>query len=230
MNLSGASRAPALEELYNFGPHIGNLAFEIGNPDLSVERTLGVDISLRSRAERAQGELNVFAYNISNFVFLDFTGEEEDGLRVANYIQADSRFVGMEASGEFQAHPLLHLHAGASYVRATLTGTNQPLPRIPAFSARLGVEVPWKRLTLTPEVVLTADQNRVFGAETATAGSTVVNVGATYLIAGGHATHTFSLKAYNLTNEDYRLHNSLLKDLAAEIGRGAKLTYTIRFF
>ena len=230
VNLSGASRAPALEELYNFGPHIGNLAFEIGNPDLSVERTLGVDISLRSRAERAQGELNVFAYNISNFVFLDFTGEEEDGLRVANYIQADSRFVGMEASGEFQAHPLLHLHAGASYVRATLTGTNQPLPRIPAFSARLGVEVPWKRLTLTPEVVLTADQNRVFGAETATAGSTVVNVGATYLIAGGHATHTFSLKAYNLTNEDYRLHNSLLKDLAAEIGRGAKLTYTIRFF
>ena len=28
------SIAPALEELYNFGPHLGNLAFEIGNPNL----------------------------------------------------------------------------------------------------------------------------------------------------------------------------------------------------
>ncbi len=230
VNLSGASRAPALEELYSFGPHIGNLAFEIGNPDLTVERTLGVDVSLRSRAERAQGSLNAFAYDISNFVFLDFTGDVEDGLRVANYVQADSRFVGMEASGEFQAHPKLHLHVGASYVRATLTRTNQSLPRIPAFSARLGVERKWGRLTLSPEVVLTADQNRVFGVETSTAGSRVVNLAATYLIAGGHATHTFSLRAYNLTNEEYRVHNSLLKDLAAEIGRGVKLTYTTRFF
>ena len=39
-NLSLASRAPSLEELYNFGPHVGNLAFEIGNPDLDLERWL----------------------------------------------------------------------------------------------------------------------------------------------------------------------------------------------
>ncbi|MCI0488200.1 MAG: TonB-dependent receptor, partial [Blastocatellia bacterium] len=32
-NYSHSYRAPALEELYNFGPHIGNLTFEVGNPD-----------------------------------------------------------------------------------------------------------------------------------------------------------------------------------------------------
>lgn len=230
VNLSGASRAPALEELYNFGPHVGNLAFEVGNPDLGVERTLGVDVSLRSRAEQAQGELNLFAYDISNFVFLDFTGEEEDGLRVANYLQADSRFIGMEASGEVQLHPMLHIHGSASYVRARLTGSHEFLPRIPPLSARVELEIPWRHFTLSPEISFTSAQNNVFRDETATAGSTTISFGATYLFGTSHATHTLALKAYNLTNKEYRLHNSLIKDLAAEMGRGVKVSYGIKFF
>src|SRR5690606_40904383 len=43
VNATTAARAPALEELYNFGPHVGNLAYEIGNPQLALERTLGLD-------------------------------------------------------------------------------------------------------------------------------------------------------------------------------------------
>lgn len=230
VNLSGASRAPALEELYNFGPHVGNLAFEIGNPDLDVERTLGVDVSLRSRHARAQGELNVFAYNISNFVFLDLHDEEIDGLREANFVQADARFMGAEASGSLDLHPRLHLHGGASYVRAKLTESNTFLPRIPALSARLEVDVPFGNFKVGPEFVFTAAQNNVFGNETATPGSTVLNLGASYLVARGHATHIVALKAYNLTNETYRLHTSFIKDLAAEMGRGVRLTYAVKFF
>ncbi len=230
VNLSGASRAPALEELYNFGPHVGNLAFEIGDPDLDIERTLGLDMSLRSRAARARGELNFFTYRIGNFVFLDLHDEEIDGLREAYFEQADARFLGFEASGSADLHPMLHLRGGASYVRATLRDSGEFLPRIPPFSARLELSVPWRGLTVSPEVVFTADQTRVFRDETTTAGSTVVHLGATYLVARGHATHTFALKAYNLTNEEYRLHNSFIKDLAAEMGRGIKVTYAIKFF
>jgi iron complex outermembrane receptor protein len=230
VNLSSASRAPALEELYNFGPHVGNLAFEIGNPDLSVERSLGADISLRGRGPRAKGELSAFVYNISNFVFLDFTGEEEDGLRVANYVQGDSRFMGLEASGTVEFLPRFHIRASASYVRAKLTALNEFLPRIPPLSARFDAEIPWKRFTFSPEVVWTAAQNKVFRDETTTAGSTVLGFGATYMFGTSHATHTLALKGYNLTNEEYRLHNSLLKDLATEMGRGVKLTYSIKFF
>jgi iron complex outermembrane recepter protein len=230
VNLSGASRAPALEELYNFGPHVGNLAFEIGNPDLEVERTLGVDVSLRSRHARAQGELNVFAYNISNFVFLDLHDEEIDGLREADFVQANARFIGAEASGSLDLHPRLHLHGGASYVRAKLTDANTFLPRIPALSARVELDVPFGNFKVGPEFVFTAAQNNVFGTETRTPGSTVVNLGASYLMARGHATHIVALKAYNLTNETYRLHTSFIKDLAAEMGRGVRLTYSVKFF
>ena len=36
LSIARAARNPALEELYFFGPHLGNLSFEIGNPDLEL--------------------------------------------------------------------------------------------------------------------------------------------------------------------------------------------------
>ena len=50
---------PALEELYFFGNHPGNFAFEIGNPDLPSERGLGLDISRRIVVERHGGEISL---------------------------------------------------------------------------------------------------------------------------------------------------------------------------
>jgi iron complex outermembrane recepter protein len=229
-NLTTSARAPALEELYNFGLHVGNLAFEVGNPDLSLERTLGLDVSLRNRADHARTEFNVFAYRISNFVFLNFTGEEVDGLREADFLQGNSRFVGFEASGTFDITRSVHLLASVSGVRATLTDTGEALPRIPPFSGRLGLDVPWRGMSILPEVIFTARQSRVFREEAPTAGSAVVNIGASYFVVRGHATHTLAFKAFNLTNEAYRRHTSFIKDLAPEMGRGARVTYTVRFF
>jgi iron complex outermembrane receptor protein len=229
-NLTTSARAPALEELYNFGPHVGNLAFEIGSPDLSIERTLGLDVSFRSRADRARAEVNLYAYRISDFVFLSFTGEQEDGLREAEFLQGDSRFVGFEASGTFDLGATAHLVASVSGVRAMLVESREALPRIPPFSGRLGLELPWRGVTIQPEVVLTARQARVFREEAPTAASAVVNLGASYFVVSGHATHTIAFKAFNLTNEAWRRHTSFIKDLAPEIGRGARVTYTVRFF
>jgi iron complex outermembrane receptor protein len=38
------------------------------------------------------------------------------------------------------------------------------------------------------------------------------------------------VKGFNLTNELYREHTSFIKDLAPEIGRGIKFSYSVRFF
>ena len=51
-NYTGSYRAPALEELYTFGPHLGLRAFAIGDPDLRRERSNGLDFSLRHAGER----------------------------------------------------------------------------------------------------------------------------------------------------------------------------------
>ena len=44
VSLARAARNPALEELFYFGPHPGNFAFEVGNPDLEPEHALGFDV------------------------------------------------------------------------------------------------------------------------------------------------------------------------------------------
>lgn len=230
VNLTTSARAPALEELYNFGPHVGNLAFEVGSPDLAIERTLGLDVSLRTRAARGTGEFNVYAYRIRNFVFLNFTGEELDGLREAEFLQGDSRFLGFEASGTFDLTKSVHLLASLSGVRATLLDTAEALPRIPSLSGRIGLDLPWRGLSILPEVVFHARQERVFREELPTSGSTVLNIGASYFVVKGHATHTLAFRAFNLTNETWRRHTSFIKDLAPEMGRGARITYTVRFF
>jgi iron complex outermembrane recepter protein len=85
-------RAPALEELYNLGAHVGNLAFEIGNPDLDREATVGLDVSLRHRAPHVRGEFNTFLYRIDNFVFPDVHPDDLlDGLRLTEFRQGNSR-------------------------------------------------------------------------------------------------------------------------------------------
>jgi iron complex outermembrane receptor protein len=229
-NLTAASRAPALEELFNFGPHLGNLAFEVGNPDLELERTLGLDVSVRRRHGRISGELNGFLYAIRNFVFLDVTDEIEDGLRVSHYQQGDSRFTGMEAQVHVEAHERAEINASVAFVRATLTETGEALPRIPPVHARLGVTAHFGDLTVTPEVVAYGRQGRVFRDETPTAGWVTFGISAAWQKVAAHATHVITASAYNLSDATYRLHTSFIKDLAPEIGRGVRLVYTVRLF
>ena len=229
-NVTRASRAPALEELYNFGPHIGNLAFEVGNPDLITENTLGFDLSLRARGATAHAEVNVYTYDISDFVFLDVQDVEVDGLRLAQYQQADSRFTGIDASAHAELGQWLHINADIGMVRARLSDSGEHLPRIPPLQGRLELEIPIGQLTISPEVVMTARQSRVFRDERPTEGSTVFNLGAMYVLGQQHLTHIFTIEGYNLTDEVHRLHTSFIKDLAPEMGRGVKATYSVKFF
>jgi iron complex outermembrane receptor protein len=241
-NYTHSYRAPALEELYNFGPHPGNQAFEIGNAALKREFADGVDLSLRHQSPRVRAELNVFYYFIHDFVFLAPTGDIEDDLIEAEFLQGDSRFIGSEASLDLGLHPNLWLNLGVDVVDAQLestvtspeTGVTTPagtsLPRIPPLRGRVGLDFNYKGLSLRPELVLARDQQATFVNETRTAGYGVVNLNASYTIARQHAVHVVSLAAFNLADQLYRNHLSFIKDVAPEIGRGVRVGYTVRFF
>ena len=229
-NFSRSYRAPALEELYNFGPHVGILAFEIGNPDLRREAARGVEVSLRHRSGPLRGELNLFHYDFDDFVFLAPTGAIVDGLTAAQYLQQDSRFLGGEAGVDFRLHPKVRIKLGMDYVDAQLTPSGTPLPRIPPLRGRVGFALQHKSLNVKPELILASDQNQHFSTETRTAGYTVINVKASYTVARTNLAHIFAVNAFNLGNRLYRNHLSFIKDLAPEIGRGIRFTYSVRFF
>jgi iron complex outermembrane receptor protein len=229
-NYTRSYRAPALEELYNNGPHPGNVTFEIGDPDLERESSDGIDLALRHSSGRVRAEANFFYYHINNFIFLAPTGEVEDGLPVANYAQAESRFVGAEARLDVALARNLWLLSSLDYVNAELKETETPLPRIPPLRGRVGFEAFYKGFRFNPEVVMARDQNRLFPLETRTAGYATINLTASYTIARQHWAQTISINAFNLNDRLYFNHLSFIKDIAPEIGRGVRLVYTIRFF
>jgi iron complex outermembrane receptor protein len=236
-NYSHSFRAPALEELYNNGPHIGNVTFEIGNPDLRNERSNGLDFSLRHQAERFRISGDVYYYSIRDFVFLSPQDEDGDGqidildgLPVARYEQADARYFGAELSGEAMFNKYIGGFISLDFVRARLVDEDLDLPRIPPARARVGLDLRYRDLSVRPEAVFAADQDKVFPLETRTAGYGIFNVAGSYTIGRQHFAHIITFNAYNLTDRLYRNHVSFIKELVPEIGRGIRVSYTVRFF
>ena len=252
-----AARIPALEELFFFGPHPGNFAFEVGNPDLEPEHAIGFDLSFRWRGTRASGEVTYFRNGIRDFVFTaplseeDFEdregefagrfptrgigdGEEESGhehgeFPIIEYVGADSVLQGVEAHGDFALTPQLFLELQADYVHGTVSDTGDPLPRMPPF--RFGTGLRWQRnaFQVGGHLRVVAKQNRIFTTETETDGYQLLRLFASYSIAQGNAVHTITGRLDNATDELYRNHLSLIKDLAPEMGMNVKLLYNVTF-
>lgn len=229
LSLARAARNPALEELYFNGPHLGNFAFEVGNDQLESETALGFDASLRWRHRRASGEITYFRNSIDDYIFRQPTGEEEEELPVINFVGADSLLQGIESHLDVGITSRLFGELGLDYVRAELRETGEPLPRIPPFRVRVGARYQANAFQAGGEIVSAAKQDRIFDTETATDGYTTLKLYAAYSISAGTTVHTITARLDNATNELYRNHLSLIKDLVPEPGRGFRLIYGIRF-
>lgn len=252
-----AARIPALEELFFFGPHPGNFAFEVGNPALEPEHAIGFDLSFRWRGTRASGEVTYFRNDIRDFVFTaplseeDFEGREDEfaarfpargigegaeqgghghgEFPIIEYVGADSVLQGIEAHGDFALAPQLFLELRADYVQGTVSDTGDPLPRMPPF--RLGAGLRWQRnaFQIGGHLRVVARQDRIFATETETDGYQLLRLFASYSIAQGNAVHTITGRLDNATDELYRNHLSLIKDLAPEMGTNLRVLYNVTF-
>jgi len=229
VSFARAARNPSLEELYNFGPHPGNFAFEIGDPNLKTEVGYGLDASLRYRGPRAAAELTYFHNRIDDFIFPFQTGEIEDGLTVIEFIQANSALQGVEAHLDLGLTKSLWLELGGDSVRGKLRSDDTPLPRIPPYRGWVGLRYQTAKWHLEGQLRAADRQDRVYGAETPTAGYAVANLHGSYTFAAGHTAHIVTLRVDNAGDTTYRNHLSYIKDVIPELGRNVKLIYTVRF-
>jgi iron complex outermembrane receptor protein len=259
-SIAHAARPPALEELFFFGVHHGNFALEIGNPNLTSERALGLDLSVRWRTPRASGEVTYFRNDIRDFIFrrqIDheefeerrdefvalFGGrepaghaghesEEEEGaeeIAFVEFVGADALLQGVEAHSDFQITPQLSAELGLDFVRGALKDEDTSLPRIPPLKFRGGLRYQRNALQVGGQITAAARQDRVSGIETATDGYTLLRLYGSYSFQTGGAVSTLTLRLDNATNELYRNHLSLIKDVVPEMGRNLKLVYGVRF-
>jgi iron complex outermembrane receptor protein len=252
-SLARAARYPALEELFYFGPHPGNFAFEVGNPGLNPEHALGFDIALRWRSARASGEVTYFRNDINDYVFrapmtdaefqrrvrefaVRFAGRGigqspivTDEFPIVENIAADSILQGIESHADFQIATGIAVELGLDYIRGTLKDSEEPLPRIPPLRFRGGLRYQRNAFQAGGAVTATAKQDRLFPTETETDGYRLLRLYSSYSFMSGTMTHTITARLDNVTNELYSNHLSLIKDLTPEMGRNFKLLYNVTF-
>ena len=238
-NFTSSYRAPALEELYNEGAHIGTVTFEIGDQNLNRERSNGIELSLRQQLKRVRINGSFFYYNINDFIFLasqdaDHDGliDVEDNLPIGAYTQDNARFMGADLTVDVDINKYVGAFFNGDIVKAELRDGNLPLPRITPARARLGLDFRYKGLSVRPEAIFVADKKAddIFSLETPTAGYGLFNVNGSYTITNDNTAHIFSVSSSNLGDRLYRNHLSFIKDLAPEQGRNLRFSYTLRFF
>jgi len=248
-SLARAARNPALEELYFFGAHPGNFAFEIGNPNLDSERALGFDASLRWRHRRVSGEITYFRNSIDDYIFRNPVTEEEFDARFGHveeeqaedddhghgefpfveFVAADSLLQGVEGHADIDLTAGFIAELGFDLVRGELRASSEALPRIPPTRFRGGLRYQSGGLQVGGELVSAARQNRVFGEETPTPSYNLLKLFAAYSFETGRAVSTITARLDNATDELYRNHLSLIKDFVPEMGRNLKLVYSVLF-
>ena len=232
VTLTRADRLPTAVELFAQGPHLATRTYEIGNPNLDNETSWGLDATFGKRTGAVTAEISGFWNSFDGYIYERFTGEEEDGLFVVEFDQADARFAGFE----FQAAAdILHrgaqhldLELGMDYVRAEFTD-DSAVPRIPPFGWRAALHYRDVRWTGLLEIRGRAEQTRVAELELPTDGYTFLNATLGYRFFAGRSVLELMVIGRNLTDAEGRNHSSFTKEFVPLPGRDVRVALRVDF-
>lgn len=226
-------RAPTFQELYANGPHIATNAFEVGNRSLGLERSHGIDFSLRKRTGPLTGSIGVFYNRFKNYVGLFDSGttdqrdpaDPDDDLPIFNYRAVPADFRGVEGQLRWLAVESsagrLSLEARFDTTRARNRDTGQSLPRIPPLRFGGGVVYQIGGWMARIDVLRANKQDRVSENEAPTDGYTMPDAAVSHTMRVGPSQIEWFVRGINLLNAEARLHTSFLKEIAPLGRRGA---------
>ena len=225
--LAHTERAPVGQELYADGPHVATAAYEIGDPNLDPERSLGLDLTARKRQGRITGSGGVFYNRINDYISLNPTDsfDDEEEFRIYKFEAVDANFYGFESeaalhfldalSEEELAKEDVALTFKADYVYAEDRSNNTPLPRTPPLRMRVGGLYRTGGFESALEVAHVFEQSRNAQYETETDGFFSLDLRASqrFELNERQGLEVF-LRGENLTNEKQRSAVSFIKDVA----------------
>ncbi|MCF8708422.1 TonB-dependent receptor [Rhizorhapis sp. SPR117] len=231
VNGSHSQRAPAAEELFANGPHAGTQAFEIGDPDLKLEKNWGLEATLRGSGDGYHVSASAYHSWFDNYIYDVRTGAVEDDLPVFQYYQGKARYYGFEAEASVKLAQLgdytINADALGDYTHARITGVGAA-PRIPPLRLLGGLEAQSERLQGRIEVEHVFDQKRIALNETRTNDYTLVNASLSFNPFAGNGTSVV-LSANNIFDVEARRHASFLKDFAPLSGRDFRVSTRFTF-
>ncbi len=245
--ITHAERGPTAQELYANGAHLATNTFEVGNPNLGAESSLGFDLNLRKRTGWVTGSVSGYHTRYKNFigqfpagVLIDTNGDGVGDTPEYDYRAVNAQFTGAELETTFHLlHPIttepqqaathLHWQFKADAVRARDASTGLSLPRIPPFHLSSALLLERGPLAARLEGIYAAPQHRLAANEFGTSSYFMVNLSLTYRLIQGPTNMDFYVKGMNLTNEDAREHTSFLKDRVPLPGRGLVVGVKVTF-
>ncbi|MEM7517645.1 MAG: TonB-dependent receptor, partial [Planctomycetota bacterium] len=228
---SRVERAPGAEELFAGGPHIATQQFEIGSTDLSTESAVGVEGFLRGELGPVDLSFGIYGQWFDDFIFLQGTGEVEDGLPVFVYLQEDVNYFGLEFAigapiyevGDFQISADLI----GDYIRASVDD-GDPLPRIPPLRLLGGLEAENEAFTGRVQLQWVDEQDRVSPFETATDDFIFVDASLAWRPFSEEAI-TLLAQVNNIFDVVGRRHASFTKDFVPLPGRDFRVSASFSF-
>jgi iron complex outermembrane receptor protein len=237
VNLSRTERTPTAEELFANGPHAGTQAYELGDPNFSLEKSWGLEGTLHVHGDGFSLDASAYYTRFTNYISenqvdpsvcqaaADPSGRTVD-LPCFQYQQRDAHYWGLEADASAKLATIggyrINADVLGDYVRATIVDQG-PAPRIPPMRVLGGVEAQGEKLTARGEVEHVFDQTRTADFETSTPGYTMVNASVAWKPWGSERT-AIVLSANNLFDVLARRHSSFLKDFAPLAGRDIRVT------
>ena len=240
-------RAPAAPELYSRGAHDATATFEIGNPNLKLERARSIELGIR----RAQGPLRFDATGYytryTGFIYKQLTGVgcgdtfdtcgSENELQQVVYAQQNATFYGAEIGAQLDVIPIrsgfIGVDAQYDFVRARFDDGTY-VPRIPPH--RVGGGLFWREAGWFARIgVLHAfDHTQIAPYETFTPGWTNLKAEVSYTkpvdrSLYGISEFTLGVRGDNLLDDDIRNSASFKKDEILLPGRSARVFVSLKF-
>ncbi|MDF1700000.1 MAG: TonB-dependent receptor [Planctomycetota bacterium] len=223
-NITYTERAPTSTELFADGGHVATQQYEIGDPNLDPERSVGLDVAFRHDSRRFSGEVTGFYSRYSDYIELIPNGVVIDMLPAYEFRAIDAYFYGAELRGAFHVvrRPgrTVSIEVLADWVQGRNRSQNSHLPRIPPFRFGISAVAQLGRWGGDLRLVRVTKQDKIAAFELPTDGYTMLDGGITYQIMRSRPKGpVLYLRALNLLDEEARVHSSFLKDLAPLRGR-----------
>ena len=238
-----AGRTPDLDELYSDGPHLGTYSYEIGQPNLELERTISIEASLEHKTPKSQMRLTGYQNYSPNFHISTAQGTGyEPG---ADWIEWGSgssgwlykyqmkglraQIYGWESDLRYELNKWIHLGGNISVTRGENLSQNRPLEYMPPDKVQFSTEFDLNPLAVVFNLKKVLPQTKLGEFETRTEGFSVFDINGSYTIHSSNISHKLIFQLDNIFNEVYYNHLSRIKTIMPEKGQSLNIQYRVVF-
>ncbi len=246
-------RAPGIEDLYSDGPHLGTYAYEIGQPTLDLEKTIGLEASLEHHTDKSEIRLSGYQnfspnYHISSKMgeceeeFVDGEGHPCAGADFIEWGSGSSGWLykyqmqglivsvyGLEPELKYKLTNSINLFGSISLVRGKNLSDNTHLAYMPPDKFLFSTELDLNPITATLTLKKVSPQERLGEFETKTDGYFLTDVSGTYIIHSSNIIHKIIFRIDNIFDQEYYNHLSRIKSIMPEKGRSIGIQYRLVF-